>query len=57
MELPNQSWSKIISQANHSTETLWNPQTVKRVVLVLKTNNRVASSLGHGYVVQLGRYY
>ena len=27
------------------------------MVLVLKTNNRVASSLGHAYMVQLSRIY
>lgn len=57
MELPNQSWSTIINQANHSTDALWNPATVKQVVLVLKTNDHVASSLGSGYIVQLGRIY
>lgn len=57
MELPNQSWSIILNLAKQNTEALWEPQNVKQVVLVLKTNSRVASSLGHGYIIQLGKIY
>lgn len=57
MELPNQSWNRIVCQAAQNENTLWDPENVKQVVLVLKTNNRVASSLGHAYMVQLSRIY
>jgi len=57
MELPNQTWAELISRANHDAQTLFNPLTVKRFILVLKTNNRVAGSLGAGYIVQLARIY
>lgn len=57
MELPNQTWSQLIAEANHDAQTLFNPVTVKRFILVLKTNNRVAGSLGPGYIVQLARIY
>jgi exportin-1 len=57
MDLPNQSWQALITSANHNSEVLWDPKTVKQVVMVLKTNNRVAGSLGHGYIVQLSRIY
>lgn len=57
MELPNQTWAQLIAEANHDAQTLFNPVTVKRFILVLKTNNRVAGSLGPGYIVQLARIY
>lgn len=57
MELPNQSWATVITQANNNPEVLWDSKTIKQIVMVLKTNNRVAGTLGHGYVVQLARIY
>lgn len=57
MELPNQHWSSLIATANHDAQTLFDPATVKRFILILKTNNRVAGSLGPGYIVQLARIY
>lgn len=57
MELPNQSWSQIITQAQHNPSILADLKTVKPLVLVLKTNNRVAAALGHTYIVQLGRIF
>jgi len=57
MELPNMTWSNLIAAANHDPQTLFDPATVKRFILVLKTNNRVAGSLGAGYIVQLARIY
>lgn len=50
-------WSTIIMQANRDPNTLWDVKTAKAASLVLKTNNRVASSLGPGYIVQLARIY
>jgi exportin-1 len=63
MEVPNKAWNRIVVEARRMMEAhqnpaiLWEPENVKRVVLVLKTNNRVASSLGHAYMVQLSRVY
>jgi hypothetical protein len=57
MEMPNQTWAELIARANHDAQTLFQPLTVKRFILVLKTNNRVAGSLGAGYIVQLARIY
>jgi len=57
MKLPNQTWSQIIHQANRHLESLYDIKTVKTVVNVLKTNNRVASALEHMYSIQLGRIY
>ncbi len=46
MELPNRTWSTIIANANSSTETLVQPDTIKEVIKVLKTNNRVCGAVG-----------
>eukprot|EP00455_Lapot_gusevi_P017975 TRINITY_DN1972_c0_g1_i12.p1 TRINITY_DN1972_c0_g1~~TRINITY_DN1972_c0_g1_i12.p1 ORF type:complete len:629 (+),score=223.65 TRINITY_DN1972_c0_g1_i12:149-1888(+) len=57
MELPNQSWTAIVTHANDQVSTLFDLKTVKSIVSILKTNNCVASAMGHGYIVQLGRIY
>jgi len=57
MELPNQSWSRIIAGASNNREVLLDGDTVKQIVLIIKTNIRVAGALGPGYIVQLLRIY
>ena len=57
MELPNQSWTSIITLANSNVNTIFDPKTVKNVISILKTNHRVAMAVGQGYIVQLGRIY
>ncbi len=57
MKLPNQTWSAIITRANRNISELFDLQTIKVVVSVLKTNNRVAGALGHMFSIQLGRIY
>mmetsp|Transcript_16595 Transcript_16595/g.40875 ORF Transcript_16595/g.40875 Transcript_16595/m.40875 type:complete len:1055 (-) Transcript_16595:408-3572(-) len=57
MTLPNQTWASIIIQANRHVESLWDMKTVRTVINVLKTNNRVAGALEHHYAIQLGRIY
>jgi len=57
MELPNQSWSRIIIQAKHNQESLLEGDTVKQIVLIIKTNIRVAGALIQGYIAQLSRIY
>lgn len=57
MDQPNMCWNQIITRAKHDNNHLSELKTIKDAILVLKTNNRVASSLGHGYSVQLGRIF
>ena len=57
MSLPNNVWDDIISQATNDVEVLKNPDVVKQLGNILKTNVRACKSLGHPYVVQLGRIY
>lgn len=57
MSLPNQVWDDIISQASKNVDVLKDPDVVKQLVSILKTNVRACKALGHPYVVQLGRIY
>uniref|UniRef100_A0A0V0G423 Exportin-1 n=1 Tax=Triatoma dimidiata TaxID=72491 RepID=A0A0V0G423_TRIDM len=57
MSLPNQVWDDIISQASKNVDVLKDPDVVKQLVSILKTNVRACKSLGHPYVMQLGRIY
>ncbi|XP_055956822.1 exportin-1 [Patella vulgata] len=57
MLLPNQVWDGIINQATQNVEVLKDPDAVKRLGNILKTNVRACKALQHPYVVQLGRIY
>jgi exportin-1 len=57
MALPNRTWSTIIANANSSTETLVQPDTIKEVVKVLKTNNRVCGAVGPLFTHQLQLFF
>ncbi|XP_018012773.1 exportin-1 [Hyalella azteca] len=57
MLLPNLAWDDIISQASRNVDTLKDPDVVKQLANILKTNVRACTALGHPYVYQLGRIY
>ncbi|KAL5009061.1 hypothetical protein ScPMuIL_014642 [Solemya velum] len=57
MLLPNQVWDGMINQATQNVEVLKDPDAVKQLGNILKTNVRACKALGHPYVVQLGRIY
>ncbi|XP_074650496.1 exportin-1-like [Tubulanus polymorphus] len=57
MSLPNQVWDGIISQASLNVEVLKDPEAVKQLANILKTNVRACKALGHPYVSQLGKIY
>ncbi|XP_078589610.1 exportin-1-like isoform X2 [Branchiostoma floridae x Branchiostoma japonicum] len=57
MLLPNQVWDGIIQQATKNVDTLKNPEVVKQLGSILKTNVRACKAVGHPFVVQLGRIY
>lgn len=54
MALPNQVWDQVISQASASVDTLKDPEVIKQLGNILKTNVRGCKSLGHPYVKQVG---
>lgn len=57
MQLPNQVWDNIITQATQNVDVLKDPDVVKQLGNILKTNVRACKSLGHPYMLQLGRIY
>ncbi|KAL1442968.1 hypothetical protein MTO96_030500 [Rhipicephalus appendiculatus] len=57
MLLPNQVWDDIIKQASKNVDVLKDPDAVRQLGNILKTNVRACKALGHPYVTQLGRIY
>ena len=57
MQLPNNVWDGIINQASKDVDVLKNAEAVKQLGSILKTNVRACKSLGHPFVIQLGRIY
>ena len=57
MQLPNTVWDDIINQASKNVDVLKDAEAVKQLGSILKTNVRACKSLGHPYVIQLGRIY
>lgn len=57
MLLPNQVWDDIIKQASKNVDVLKEPDAVRQLGNILKTNVRACKALGHPYVTQLGRIY
>lgn len=52
-ELPNSSWQQLLYAASVSEEVLRQREKMKSFTSILRTNSRVASSLGPAYLVQL----
>lgn len=57
MQLPNQVWDDIINQASKNVDVLKDPEAVKQLGSILKTNVRACKSVGHPFMIQLGRIY
>jgi len=57
MELPNHTWTEMMSQASRNLEILSHPDTMKNITNILKTNVRTCTSLGHPFISQMGRIY
>ena len=54
MGMPNHQWSNIIQQASQQLQFLGDIEVAKQIILILKLNVHVASSLGASYKFQLG---
>jgi exportin-1 len=57
MDLPTQTWMRIMAEAQKDVSYLTQLQTCKSIATILKTNVRAATSLGHDYIHQLGRIF
>ncbi|KAH1003247.1 hypothetical protein HUJ05_011179 [Dendroctonus ponderosae] len=51
MQLPNQVWDDIISQASKNVDILKEIEVVKQLASILKTNVRACKALNHAYVM------
>ena len=57
MQLPNDVWNTIISEAKKSVDCLKDPEVVSNILNILKTNIRASKALGAPYVNQLIKIY
>ena len=57
MGISNRTWTTIIANANTNVETLVQPETIKEVIKILKTNNRVCRSVGPLFTHQLQTFF
>lgn len=56
-ELPNGSWRQLLFSASCNEEVLRQRDNIKNFTSILRTNSRVASSLGYSYLIQLEFIY
>ncbi|AET37825.1 exportin CRM1 Ecym_2068 [Eremothecium cymbalariae DBVPG len=57
MQLPNMAWDTIVSQSAANPDLLLDPETVKIIANILKTNVSVCSSTEADFYSQLGHIY
>ena len=57
MELPNRTWRMVMDQAGKNVESLVEPNTIKEIIKILKTNNRVCGAVGSLYTYQLQTFF
>jgi exportin-1 len=57
MELPNRTWRVIMDQAAQNVENLVEPGTIKEIIKILKTNNRLSRSVGSLFTHQLQTFF
>mmetsp|Transcript_28673 Transcript_28673/g.50801 ORF Transcript_28673/g.50801 Transcript_28673/m.50801 type:complete len:1083 (+) Transcript_28673:184-3432(+) len=57
MEMPNRTWRVIMDQAQANVENLVDPATIKEIIKILKTNNRLCRSVGGLFTYQLQTFF
>ena len=57
MEMPNRTWRMIMDQAAINMESLVEPTTIKEIIKILKTNNRLCRSVGSLFTHQLQTFF
>ena len=57
MQLPNMAWDAIVEQSSANPDLLLDPETVKIIANILKTNVAVCSTMGAEFYPQLGHIY
>ena len=57
MHLPNRTWRVIMDNAMKNVETLVEPGTIKEIIKILKSNNKVCHSVGPLFTTQLQTFF
>lgn len=57
MTLPNNVWDEMIQAASKNVDILKEGEVVKNLANILKTNVAACRSIGHAFIVQLGKIY
>jgi len=57
MELPNNAWDSLMSQASQNLDVLSNTDNIKILANILKTNVSACTSIGTFYLPQIGRIF
>lgn len=57
MQLPNMAWDAIVQQSSANPDLLLDPETVKIIANIIKTNVAVCASMGPDFYSQLGHIY
>ncbi|CAO3600764.1 unnamed protein product [Absidia cylindrospora] len=57
MEMPNMAWNGIMEQAKRNVDILNNPNEIKILQNVLKTNVSACSSVGSAFIIQISMLY
>jgi exportin-1 len=57
MEMPNRTWRMIMDQAATNVESLVEPNAIKEIIKILKTNNRLCRSVGSLFTHQLQTFF
>lgn len=57
MELPNSAWDSLMQQAHSNVDVLGNPENIKILANVLKTNVSACTSVGSFFMPQIARIY
>ncbi|GCF01671.1 karyopherin transporter [Zygosaccharomyces mellis] len=57
MQLPNMAWDAIVQQSSANPDLLLDPETVKIIANIIKTNVAVCTSMGPDFYSQLGYIY
>lgn len=57
MEMPNRTWKMIMEHAGKNVETLVEPNTIKEIIKILKTNDRVCGAVGSLFTHQLETFF
>mmetsp|Transcript_291 Transcript_291/g.689 ORF Transcript_291/g.689 Transcript_291/m.689 type:complete len:1087 (-) Transcript_291:459-3719(-) len=57
MEMPNCRWKMVMEHANTSIDSLVEPNTIKEIIKILKTNNKTCRSIGSIYANQFQTFF